>query len=213
MADSTIDGELFGGHNETRLFAQAPAPIAIFKGRELRYVFVNDAYSQIFSNRDILGKTVREAFPELEGQPYFAILEQVFDTGNPFHGNETPALIDLKEDGNLSTRFYNLVYTPYKNDDGKIQGVMAFGHDVTDLVETRNKEKNNNNLDLSQQKFFNAELSRKVEEKTWAFKELNERLERSNQDLEQFAYIASHDLQEPLRKILCSIILCLHNRA
>ena len=44
-------------------------------------------------------------------------------------------------------------------------------------------------------------LEKKVEERTAELKRSNERLEQSNKDLEQFAFIASHDLQEPLRKI------------
>ncbi|MDB5196637.1 MAG: hypothetical protein JWP88_1008 [Flaviaesturariibacter sp.] len=126
--------------NLVHLFSQAPAPIAIYKGRELVYEFVNDAYSQIFHGREIVGKPLRQAFPELEGQPYFDILEAVFDTGVPYTAHETPALIDLEGNGRLSTRYYNLVYTPYKNEAGFIEGVMAFGHDVTDQVEARQKE-------------------------------------------------------------------------
>jgi PAS domain S-box-containing protein len=45
------------------------------------------------------------------------------------------------------------------------------------------------------------ELEKRVEERTCELRDANERLEKSNSDLEQFAYIASHDLQEPLRKI------------
>ena len=141
MTEFLSDDELSSLNNYTALFSQAPAPIAIYKGRELRYVFVNAAYSKIFNQRSILGKTVREAFPELEGQPYFGILERVFDTGVPFHGIETPALIDLNNDGHLTTAYYNLIYTPYTNGQGKIVGVMAFGHDVTDQVEARNRER------------------------------------------------------------------------
>jgi PAS domain S-box-containing protein len=126
--------------NYKQLFSEAPAPIAIYQGRELRYVFVNDAYYKIFNGRELLGKTVREAFPELEGQPYFEILENVFHSGNPYFANETPAIIDINNDGKLTTRYYNLVYTPYRN-DGTVVGVMAFGHDVTDQVEARQREK------------------------------------------------------------------------
>jgi PAS domain S-box-containing protein len=141
MNDQLSGGESIGWHNYTKLFSQAPAPIAIYKGRELRYVFVNAAYSKIFNERDILGKTVREAFPELEGQPFFGILEQVFDTGIPFHASEIPAQVDYLNDGNVTTRYYNLVYTPYTSLEGAIEGVMAFGHDVTEQVEARRKEK------------------------------------------------------------------------
>jgi PAS domain S-box-containing protein len=143
MTDPLNAGDVLAVHNHTKLFSQAPAPIAICKGRELRYVFVNEAYSKIFNHRKILGKTLREAFPELEGQPYFDILENVYHTGTPFFGNETPALVDVNDDGHLTTRYYNLVYTAYKNDEGVIEGVMAFGHDVTDVVEARIKEREN----------------------------------------------------------------------
>ena len=44
-------------------------------------------------------------------------------------------------------------------------------------------------------------LEKKVEERTRELKRTNDRLEQSNKELQQFAYIASHDLQEPLRKI------------
>lgn len=45
-------------------------------------------------------------------------------------------------------------------------------------------------------------LEKKVEERTAELKEANSRLETSNSELQQYAFIASHDLQEPLRKII-----------
>lgn len=47
----------------------------------------------------------------------------------------------------------------------------------------------------------NAELEEKVDVRTQALLQYSEELQRSNRELEEFAFVASHDLQEPLRKI------------
>ncbi len=47
----------------------------------------------------------------------------------------------------------------------------------------------------------NAELEEKVSARTHALLQYSEELQRSNRELEEFAFVASHDLQEPLRKI------------
>jgi two-component system CheB/CheR fusion protein len=64
---------------------------------------------------------------------------------------------------------------------------------MEDITETRRREE--------EQKHFSQELTKQVEEQTSFLKEANAALKTSNENLEQFATIASHDLQEPLRKI------------
>ena len=56
-------------------------------------------------------------------------------------------------------------------------------------------------LDIHEQKMFADELEKKVNERTHELKKTNEALLYTNEQLEQFAYVSSHDLQEPLRKI------------
>jgi len=62
-----------------------------------------------------------------------------------------------------------------------------------DITDSRNRE-----IDLIN---FSKELEIKIEERTLSLKEANVLLKQSNDNLEQYATIASHDLQEPLRKI------------
>lgn len=56
-------------------------------------------------------------------------------------------------------------------------------------------------VDIHEQKVVNEVLELKVAQRTVELKQMNEELEASNSDLQQFASVASHDLQEPLRKI------------
>lgn len=76
-----------------------------------------------------------------------------------------------------------------REDNAELLILLAF----EDITDTRNRENDLIN--------FSRELEMKVDERTLSLKEANVQLKQSNESLEQFATIASHDLQEPLRKI------------
>ena len=59
--------------------------------RQHAFDLVNDAYYQLVGHRDILGKPVREALPEVEGQGFFELLDRVFTSGEPFVGRQLQA--------------------------------------------------------------------------------------------------------------------------
>jgi PAS domain S-box-containing protein len=56
-------------------------------------------------------------------------------------------------------------------------------------------------INIHEQKNAKEELENRVIERTLELKKANEELRKTNKELEQFAYVSSHDLQEPLRKI------------
>lgn len=56
--------------------------------------------------------------------------------------------------------------------------------------------------EIHEKKMIHEGLEQQVGDRTHDLLEMNRELERSNAELEQFAYVASHDLQEPLRKIM-----------
>jgi PAS domain S-box-containing protein len=120
----------------------APAAIAIVRGPEYRFQLVNEPYQQLMpGKKNLIGRTVNDVFPELKGQGILSILDNVFQTGTPFIGNEIPIQLDRHNNGQLETIYFNFTYQPYF-ENGKIDGVIAFAYEVTELV----KAKNLNNL-------------------------------------------------------------------
>lgn len=113
------------------MFDQAPGFMALLRGPEHRFELTNPAYRQLIGHRDVLGKTVREALPDLEGQGFFEILDQVFESGKAFVAEGLA--VDLQHHPGAPTerRFVDLVYQPIVDDAGKVSGIFAQGSDVT----------------------------------------------------------------------------------
>ncbi len=122
------------------LFTQAPAAIAVVRGKDYVFQFANGLYLQLTGkNKDIIGISVRKAFPELEGQGFFELLDTVYETGEPFIGNEMPIEWDVNGDGKMVKNYLNFVYQPLKNTNGETYGIMAHAVNVTEQVESHRR--------------------------------------------------------------------------
>ncbi|MBC7707760.1 PAS domain S-box protein [Polaromonas sp.] len=117
---------------------QAPAAIAVVRGPKHVFDFTNSLYLRLVGKtKAIHGKAVRDAFPELKGQGFYELLDTVYETGEPFIGNELPIDLDLNGSGTLTRTYVNFVYQPMKDAEGAIGGIMAHAVDVTAAVEGR----------------------------------------------------------------------------
>ena len=119
------------------IFLQAPAFIATLRGPGHVFEMANPKYNELVGNREILGKPVREALPELAGQGFFELLDEVYRTGQRFIGSELPARLRRAENGDLDLRYVNFVYQPLFEADGSAAGIFVHGVDVTDMVKAR----------------------------------------------------------------------------
>ncbi|WP_201980638.1 PAS domain-containing protein [Hymenobacter rubidus] len=117
------------------LFMQAPALICILRGPAFRYEFVNTAYQQLFQGRQLTGLPVLEALPELRNQGIQELLENVYRTGETFHGNEVPLQFQ-QADGSVYDGYFNFSYQLFQEND-RPAGIMVFAFDVTDFVRAR----------------------------------------------------------------------------
>ncbi len=124
-------------NNLRALFGQAPAAIAILAGPELRYVLSNDLNQEFAGGRPLVGRTVREALPELEADGVYAVAKRVFDTGEPFVAREFPVTLPEAPGRPARRIFMNGVCQPLRGATGRVEGIMNVSWDVTDLVLAR----------------------------------------------------------------------------
>jgi PAS domain S-box-containing protein len=165
-----------------KIFMEVPAIVGLLRAPDQRYVLANTQLSQLFGNRKLLGKTFREAHPELEAQGFFDAMDSVFRTGKNYIGKEVPAIVNRNNNGQATQDFqgfFNVVYQPIVNSNKEVESVLIFAVDVTELV-----------LNRRQILEINNELSLK-----------NKKLIQINNDLDNFVYTASHDLKAPIANL------------
>ncbi len=178
----------------TDLFVQAPTAIVILKGPEFVFELANDRALEIISRTkmEVSGRKAAEVMPELAAQGFIQLMEQVYYSGERVVVEETP--LRYTSHGQEVSIFVKFVFQPLIDEDGSISGIMILGDDVSPQVLARKKiEENEENLE------------KQVAQRTGE-------LLKANKELESFNYVASHDLQEPLRKIQTFINLVEKNK-
>ena len=113
---------------------QATSPFSILKGRDFVYTFANEANVRLMNNRQLVGKRLVEALPELKGGAFLSIMENVFDTGIPYNAYEVPFDAIFEGDTQPTRKYFNFNYIPYRNVSGEIDGILVSCYDVTPQV-------------------------------------------------------------------------------
>jgi PAS domain S-box-containing protein len=117
-----------------QMFQQAPGFMAMLRSPEHVFELANAAYMRLVGQRDVIGRPVRQAFPDLEGQGFFQALDRVYATGEAVVFNAMPVKLASQADGIIEERFLDLIYQPITGPDGQVSGVFAEGSDVTERV-------------------------------------------------------------------------------
>lgn len=115
------------------ILEQAPIGITVLRGEELTIEMANPIALQVLPGRDLIGKTVAEAVPELTPE-FFETLRSVLRTGKPFKAREMRFELDRDNDGRLEPCWFDLVYHPMTNSAGVRNSILSLATEVTDKV-------------------------------------------------------------------------------
>ena len=114
----------------TDMFQQAPGFIAVLRGPEHVFELANAAYEQLVGRRGFVGERLRDALPEIAGQGFIELLDQVRETGRAFVGRGLPVL--LGPAGTPRRLYVDFVYQPIRDTAGDVEGIFVQGSDVTE---------------------------------------------------------------------------------
>ncbi|WP_022824914.1 PAS domain-containing protein [Hymenobacter norwichensis] len=116
---------------------QLPASVSTYHGPNHIYQLVNPYYQQIFPGRSFEGRSIRDVLPELEGQNYFEVFDEVYRTGEPYYSYESEIWVDSTDTGKLEQRYYNVFLQAIHDSENNVSGIINFAYDVTEQVRAR----------------------------------------------------------------------------
>nr|WP_246601829.1 PAS domain-containing protein [Hymenobacter profundi] len=114
-----------------------PALVATYHGPTHVYTFINEAYRRYFPTQALPGRSLREVLPETETQGVLAVMDRVYQTGEPIYQQELEVWLDFEGTGQPRQLFLNLFFHPLRDAQGRIDGLLDFTYDVTEQVLAR----------------------------------------------------------------------------
>jgi PAS domain S-box-containing protein len=156
-----------------RLVVQVPIPMAVLLGADHVIAFANPALARSWGREpeDLVGRSIFEVSPEMGDHVWRGILDEVRETGHAYVGKQTRA-----REGEES--YLDLVYAPYRDAEGRIEGVIVTGFDMTAEILVR------------------EELER-----------LKETAEQATRAKDEFLAALGHELRNPLTPIVAALEL------
>jgi signal transduction histidine kinase/ActR/RegA family two-component response regulator len=167
-----------GGLDESAMM-QAPVAVSVMRCPDFVYEFANPLARAMAGDRDVLGKSVRQAFPELdESAPVFHLLEQVYASGEAFSTEEYRVSLDRHGDGVIEDVYFHFTCQPIRDESGQVRSLMTVATDVSQQVYAR----------------------RRIEA-------LMQELTLQNQRKDEFLAMLGHELRNPIAAISTALTL------
>ena len=123
----------------TRLFEQAPGLMALLTGPDHVFELANPAFMQLVGPREVIGKSMRDALPEMARQGFVDILDKVFHSGQAYVGTGARVLVQRAPGGPEVPRYVDFVFQPVLDVNGQVTGIFIEGYDVTERTEAEER--------------------------------------------------------------------------
>lgn len=118
-------------------FRVSPSFLCLLRGPDHVFELANEAYQRLVGDRELIGRPLREALPDVAEQGFVELLDRALRTGEPFHGREVPVRLTRTAGDAPEERYVDFMYQALTDAAGQRTGIMAHGYDVTDHVLAR----------------------------------------------------------------------------
>jgi signal transduction histidine kinase len=152
------------------LLDAAPAAIAVQRGPELRWEMANAMYRSLLGGHPLVGASPKEVLPDWA--QLHRVLATVLQSGQPYTARGQRFLVDKKGGGHLEEAWFDIMCTPLRAPDGKVDGVVTVAVDLTEQVAARQRAE-----------------------------QLADELRRAVEARDQFLSVAAHELRTPLTSL------------
>ncbi|MDF7815074.1 PAS domain-containing protein [Hymenobacter sp. YC55] len=173
-----------------RVYEEAPVAMGLLRGPRFVVEWANARMGQIFGRplAQIIGRPHFDALPDLAGQGFEQVFVDVLETGRTAAFQEL--LVRIEQAQQSYQGYFNITYQPVYDGPHHITGILCSAFEVTDQVRARRQVEQ-----------LNQELETHVHARTQELTATNEQLQRTNVDLDNFIYTASHDLKAPISNL------------
>lgn len=118
-----------------QIFLEVPALVAVLRGPDHVFELVNPLFSELTGEKPVLGRPIREVFPELESQGIFELLDRVFRTGDAITVMEHRMVLERPDEA--QELYLNFTFRPLRSEAGAVVAILAHGVDITAQVRAR----------------------------------------------------------------------------
>jgi len=105
--------------------------MAVLRGPNHVFELVNAAYVRLIGGRNVIGKQIDVALPEVKGQGFIDLLDRVLATGEPYIGQAVSMQL-RRVAGETEQRYVDFIYQPLRGPGGEVSGIFVEGSDVTE---------------------------------------------------------------------------------